>query len=567
MSDATTYDETDQLPALLATPQSLAVGMARAEIDQQITTARAYPRSIKQVTDRIFSLATLDAESAQECMYALPRGKGADAKAITGPSIRFAEVVKQSYGNCRAAARVVHVDREEKYVEAEGVFHDLETNVATTARVRRRISTSKGYLFSDDMIIVTGNAACSIALRNAIMGGIPKPLWRRAFEAVESTIKGDLTTLSENRQNAMKAFAIFGVKPEQVFTALGLAGGEDITVEHIPLLRGMFSALKSGEETVESMFSANLAPGASPQALHAGFEDERKSPAQAKEAVATKRAGRAKAAEKPQEADSGPKPEDAAPKAEATVGDVLSDDDLPEALRGARPTETASAQTADAGQDTSDSATDASSDTAEETSGPAPSDAEVHDGHAEPGEVYLMADVPALEDGRRITFKDGARFSSVGPKGIADLKVYDEHAPEVVAEGEAEDDDAAAPGPAMLAYIVAIKAAADFQSVKRALAELQKTDEWKAMTPDETDDVRWNTWDTMVQTGVAQGLKVSEDVSAFRLWLEYEEDPEVIEKGLADLEDHPDFKSKPEGLKETIRGAAQAKLKSLEPEG
>jgi hypothetical protein len=32
-------DETDELPRALTVPQSLAVGIARAEIDQQITTA------------------------------------------------------------------------------------------------------------------------------------------------------------------------------------------------------------------------------------------------------------------------------------------------------------------------------------------------------------------------------------------------------------------------------------------------------------------------------------------------------------------------------------------------
>jgi hypothetical protein len=243
---------------------SLALELSRVEIDRQIATARAYPRSLKTVTDRIFSLATLDKQSAEESMYALPRG----GKPITGPSIRFAEIVKQSYGNCRAGARVVHVDRTEKYVEAEGAFHDLETNAATSARVRRRIVDSRGRLYSDDMIIVTGNAACSIALRNAIMGGVPKPLWRRAYEAVQSAVKGDITTLSENRVNAVKAFAVYGVKPDQVFAALGVKGGEDIGVDHIPILRAMFSTLKNGEETVESMFPAPIAlPGAANQGL------------------------------------------------------------------------------------------------------------------------------------------------------------------------------------------------------------------------------------------------------------------------------------------------------------
>jgi hypothetical protein len=40
--------------------------------------------------------------------------------------------------------------------------------------VRRRIFDSRGRLFNDDMITVTGNAACAIAKRNAILSGVPK---------------------------------------------------------------------------------------------------------------------------------------------------------------------------------------------------------------------------------------------------------------------------------------------------------------------------------------------------------------------------------------------------------
>ena len=229
---------------------SMAVQLQKAEVDQLISTARAYPRSLKRVQSAIMNMATLDEESAEECMYALPRG----GKPIKGPSIRFAEILKQSFGNCRAAARVVAVDRIEMFVEAEGVFHDLETNSSTTARVRRRISDRRGKIYQDDMIIVTGNAACSIAMRNAILAGVPKPLWRRAYETVQATITGDVTTLSENREKALKALAAFGVKPEQIFAALGKEGLDDITVDDIGTLRGMYSALKNGEATVEEMF-------------------------------------------------------------------------------------------------------------------------------------------------------------------------------------------------------------------------------------------------------------------------------------------------------------------------
>lgn len=254
--DAEVLDRDDTLPTALenVVDASLAVGLSRAEIDTQIATARRWPRQITKVSSSILSLATLDEETAEESMYALPRG----GKPIQGPSIRFAEIVKTSYGNCRAAARVVHVDRVEKVVIAEGVFHDLETNTATRAEVRRRITDRQGRLYKDDMIIVTGNAACSIALRNAILGGVPKALWRKAYEAVQHTIAGDVKTLSETRDRAIKALAHFGVTPEQVFSALGVAGVEDITINHIPTLRGMFATLKNGEATVEEMFVGTM---------------------------------------------------------------------------------------------------------------------------------------------------------------------------------------------------------------------------------------------------------------------------------------------------------------------
>lgn len=251
---------------------SLAIGLTRAEIDQQIATAHAYPRSITKATKNILSLVTIDAQSAEECNYSLPRG----GKAISGPSIRLAEIVAGQWGNCRVGARVVHVDRAEKYVEAEGVFHDLETNTATTARVRRRISDKNNKLLTEDMIIVTGNAAASIAKRNAILGGVPKAVWRKAHDAALSTIKGDVKTLRERRDTIMKAFAAFGVKPEQVTAAIDLGGIDDVMIEHMPILVGMASALKSGEATVEEMFGAgakSVASGGEKKGLAGKLQD------------------------------------------------------------------------------------------------------------------------------------------------------------------------------------------------------------------------------------------------------------------------------------------------------
>lgn len=230
----------------------LAVKLAKVELDQAISTAKAYPRSMTQVRDRISELVMLDEQTAEECVYALPRG----GKPIRGPSVRFAEIVASQYGNCKVGSRVVDVDKFEKFVEAEGVFIDLESGMQRTARIRRKISDKNGRVYNDDMIVVTGNAACAIALREAILKGVPKALWRRAYDEAEGVIAGDIKTLAERRDGAVKAFAAWGVTPDQIFASLDVDGLDAIGLDEIGTLTSMYKAIKNGEQQVEDYFPA-----------------------------------------------------------------------------------------------------------------------------------------------------------------------------------------------------------------------------------------------------------------------------------------------------------------------
>ena len=236
--------------------------MAQAELNQAITTARAFPRSIDQAMRNILSLATLDDETAEECVYALPRG----GKPIRGPSVRFAEIIASQWGNCHCASRVVAVDKFEKVVIAEGVFLDLQSGMKRTAQVRRRITDKHGRLFNEDMITVTGNAAASIAMREAILKGIPKGVWRRAYDRCEQVIAGDVETLVVRREKAMKAFATFGVTPEQIFSCLDVGGLDDVGLDEITTLTAMFKAIKSGEQKVEDYFPPAADPAKAKEA-------------------------------------------------------------------------------------------------------------------------------------------------------------------------------------------------------------------------------------------------------------------------------------------------------------
>lgn len=225
----------------------------KSEIDMQIATAHKYPRSIVSFRNEVLQMVTLNEQVAGECVYALPR----DGKTIEGPSARFAEVVASAWGNSRAGARVVSDAGE--FVTAQGVFHDLQRNVAITYEVQRRITNRRGQRFSADMIGVTANAACSIALRNAILKGVPKAFWSDMYESARSTIMGDIKTLANRRADALARFVRFGISNEQVFEKLGVAGVEDITLEHLVTLRGLMTAIKDGDTTAEQAFAKEAA--------------------------------------------------------------------------------------------------------------------------------------------------------------------------------------------------------------------------------------------------------------------------------------------------------------------
>lgn len=243
-----------------AESMTLAV-LNKSEIDQQVSTAKKYPRSVKRFRDECLSMVTLSESIAKSCIYALPRG----GKSIEGPTARFAEIVLSAWQNARGGARVVST--EANFIRAMGTFYDLERNVAIQYEVGRRITDKKGERYNDDMINVTGNAACSVALRNAVLKGVPKAFWEDMYIAARRTSIGDVRTLATKRANAIEEFAKMGVTPEMIFRTLSIRGVEDIGVEHLVTLHGLFTALKEGDTTIEEAFDlASVDPAHSTKA-------------------------------------------------------------------------------------------------------------------------------------------------------------------------------------------------------------------------------------------------------------------------------------------------------------
>lgn len=237
-------------------PAQLVASLDRAEranIDIQVSTAKQYPRSISRCANNAVALVTMDKDTAQSCGYALPRG----GKPITGPSVHLAKIIAQQYGNLRAEAKVVEIT--DKQVVSRGTAWDLENNYAVSFEVRRSIVGKNGNRFSDDMITVTGNAANSIAYRNAIFGIVPKSITDKAYKAAQHLITGDLSDeekLIKRRDGAIKHFTdTYGITEEEVIKLCGKHTVNQIQADEIALLLGFAQSLKDGDTTVEELMA------------------------------------------------------------------------------------------------------------------------------------------------------------------------------------------------------------------------------------------------------------------------------------------------------------------------
>lgn len=218
------------------------------ELSSQLDAAHRYPRDVKLFLNEAKSIATLSKEIAESCIYSMPR----DGKSIAGPSVRLAEICASAYGNLRVEAKVVEDTGKE--IVARGTAWDTEKNIAVSIETRRRIVDKKGKRYSDDMITVTGNAAASIALRNALFRVIPKAYVDIVYEAAREVSVGNAKTLDTRRGEVVRTLQKMGVPTDRIFARVDVAGIESIGLDELATLIGYGTAIKAGEQTIDEAF-------------------------------------------------------------------------------------------------------------------------------------------------------------------------------------------------------------------------------------------------------------------------------------------------------------------------
>lgn len=229
--------------------ESAIVQITSNEIESQITTARKYPRDIAQAVKRTTDLVCMDDDTAMACFYRLERKSRGGVSVIEGPSVRLAEIAVSQWGNLRAGARII--EESQRFVVAQGVFHDLESNVCITVEVRRSIWGRSGR-YGSDMIQTTANAACAIAYRNAVFKGIPGAIIDKAYQAARLTAIGDASQLADRIKKMFTVFDAIGVDRNELLGFLGAESDESISSDDIARAIGVYNAIKNGDTNVES---------------------------------------------------------------------------------------------------------------------------------------------------------------------------------------------------------------------------------------------------------------------------------------------------------------------------
>ncbi len=228
----------------------------RSEVDIQVATAHRFPRDIEKCRANILALAAMDDTIAYNCFYHLERkDKDGNKSVIEGPSIRLAEIIAASWKNLRIAARIIGNDG--KTITAQGVCHDLETNVAYSVETKRSILTSKGYAYSQDMQVVVGNAAAAIALRNAICKVVPAVLINSCIKSIQQKALEHIKQQGVGSQWTQWLGFMQGtykLSEKDILDYLGRKDGSKVTAEDIQKLAGAYNAIKEQTTTVEEVF-------------------------------------------------------------------------------------------------------------------------------------------------------------------------------------------------------------------------------------------------------------------------------------------------------------------------
>jgi hypothetical protein len=195
--------------AIARTDQSRAI----AEVQAAMAIARMNPRDPVAAMDRILN-ACARPTLADAAVYTYSRG-GSD---VTGPSIRLAEAIAQSWGNLQFGIRELEQGGGVSTVQAYAWDIEANTRREVTFQVPHVRHTKAGQRRLEDPRDIYEMVANQGArrLRACILAVIPGDVVEAAVSQCEVTMSVKADTSAEAMQKMLTAFGEYGVTREQI---------------------------------------------------------------------------------------------------------------------------------------------------------------------------------------------------------------------------------------------------------------------------------------------------------------------------------------------------------------
>jgi len=241
-----------QMPATKGAQTEMAISRQAQEVQGAIFMAKQFPRDEYAAMERI-KRACQRQSLAEQAIYSYPKG----GTNVTGPSIRLAESLAQTWGNIDFG--IIELENKNGSSQLMAYAWDLETNTRVTKifSVEHKRDTKKGsYALTDSREIyeLTANFGTR-RLRACILGVIPGDVVEIAVNECKQTVMSkDKTPIQERIKKLLKAFKDdFKVTKEQLETYAGMNLAE-FGNEEVFTFQGIYKALKDGQAKVLDYF-------------------------------------------------------------------------------------------------------------------------------------------------------------------------------------------------------------------------------------------------------------------------------------------------------------------------
>lgn len=216
------------------------------------------PRNLREVEKEFLMEADLAGASFYYGWGVQDKSSGKN-KAVEGPSIGLAKSLLRCWGNCAVEMLPVNETPQAYYFTA--AFVDLEKGVTITRQFRQSKSWQVfGKMDAERKEDVRFQIGQSKAIRNVIRAALPDWMVQKGIEKAKNGEMQKLETyIAKNGIAAAQDYAIaelkkFGVTAEMILEKLERPTAIAITKEDIVLLKGDIQALRTGQDSIESLY-------------------------------------------------------------------------------------------------------------------------------------------------------------------------------------------------------------------------------------------------------------------------------------------------------------------------